>query len=62
MMVEKRMWAGDSEKGMKGCACGERDAGRGLWEKGCRDVIVGKGMQGCDCGKRDAGRGLWGKG
>ena len=24
--------------------CGERDAGRGLWGKGCREETVGKGM------------------
>ena len=42
--------------------CGKRDAGRGLWEKGCRKWTVGKGMPEGDCGKRDAGRGLWEKG
>ena len=38
--------------------CVERDAGRGLWGKGCREGTVGKEMQGGDSGERDAGRGL----
>ena len=43
---------------------GKREAGRGLWEKGCREGTVGKGMQvgacekvmqGADCGERHSG-------
>ena len=34
----------------------ERDAGRGLWEKGCRKGTVEKGMLDGDCGKRAARR------
>ena len=41
---------------------GERDEGRGLWEKGWRRRTVGTGMKEEYCGKRDEGRGLWGKG
>ena len=48
---------------IQGGDCGERDARRGLWQKGCKERYkegtVGKGMQGGDCGKRDARRGLW---
>ena len=56
---------------MLGMDCGKRDAGNGLWEKGCwewtvekgmlEEGTVGKGMLGMDCGKRDAGNGLWEK-
>ena len=42
--------------------CRKRDAGRELWEKGCRKGTVRKGMPEGDCGKRDAGWGLWEKG
>ena len=36
---------------MQGGDCGERDAGRGLWGKGCRarEGTVGKGMTGGVC-------------
>ena len=49
---------------MQGGDCGERDVGRKLWGKGCREETVGKGcrvgtggkgMQGGDCGERDVG-------
>ena len=41
---------------------GERDEGRGLWEKGWRRRTVGTGMKEEYCEKRDEGRGLWEKG
>ena len=55
---EDRKWW----RGTQGEDCGERDARRGLWRKGCRERTVEKGMQGGDCGERGEGRGLWRKG
>ena len=50
-----------------GGLCGKRDAGRGLWGKGCEERTVGK--KGCgwglwrgDCGKKGRGEGTVGKG
>ena len=40
-------------KGMQGGDCGERDAGRRLWGKGCREGTVGKGMRGLGIGMRE---------
>ena len=48
-------------KGIWGRDCGERDAGRGLWGKGCKAGSVWKWMQGGDHGERDEVKGLWGK-
>ena len=45
-------------KGMRGQEWGERGAGRGLWQKGCKEWNGGKGMHGGDCGEMDAWRGL----
>ena len=42
--------------------CGERDAGRGLWEMGCMEGTVGKGMQGGDYGEQGCREGTVGKG
>ena len=41
---------------IQGGDCGERDARRGLWQKGCKEGTVVKEIQGVDCGERDARR------
>ena len=38
------MGKGTVGKGMQGVDCGERDVGRELWGKGCRQGTVGEGM------------------
>ena len=47
---------------MRGGDCGERDEGRGLRGKGCRNVAVGNRMIEGDYTERDDRRGLWRKG
>ena len=49
---------------MMGGDCGERDCGRGVWEKGCGEGTVGKWvMREGDRGEKDhEGRRLCGKG